>query len=134
MWSYPDASVIDVPVKSLDEIAGEFKPSLIKIDVEGFETEVISGATSILRQENLFAVIMELTGAGARYGFDELALHRRMIDYGFKPYSYSPLNRKLLALEGKNTSSGNTLYIRNINLVTERIQMALRFSVNDRRV
>lgn len=125
-----DIETIDVPAKSLDEIAKEFRPSLIKIDVEGFETEVISGAKGILSQDSLFAVIMELNGLGEKHGFDELALHEQMIEYGFKSYTYSPFDRELRPLESRNLSAGNTLYIRNVNLIAERVQKAAHFFVN----
>lgn len=127
-------NTIDVPVKSLDQIADGFRPTLIKIDVEGFETEVISGAKNIFSEDSLLAIIMELNGAGERYGFNESALHRQITDFGFNPYSYSPFSRNLYRLDGKNTKSGNTLYIRNINLVAERLQTAPTFWVHGQQV
>ncbi len=129
-----DADTVSVPVRSLDEIAEEFRPSLIKIDVEGYETEVISGAGRILRQETLFAVLMELGGAGERYGFDEMAVHRRMIELGFNPCLYYPFQRRFGVLEGMSTSSGNILYARDTDLITERVQTAPRFCVSGQQV
>lgn len=41
-------STIEVPVVSLDDALPNMQPSLIKIDVEGFEVEVIKGATKIM--------------------------------------------------------------------------------------
>jgi hypothetical protein len=42
---------------------------MLKIDVEGFETEVISGAPRTLENPSLRCILMELAGYGKRYGF-----------------------------------------------------------------
>ena len=70
-------------------------PIMLKIDVEGFETEVISGARRTLEKPDLRCVLMELAGYGKRYGFDENVLRQRMIDFGFQPYRYEPFTRNL---------------------------------------
>ena len=101
-------------------------PILIKIDVEGYETEVIASADDILSQPPIKAVIMELEGYGKRYGFDETMLHSRMIDYDFAPCSYAPFDRKLIVLDDNNKRYGNNLYIKkqNIGSVRERLLTA----------
>ena len=121
---------IDVPVKKLDDVLGNKEPTLIKIDVEGFETEVIAGAVKTLSRHSLIAVIMELNGSGKRYGYDETALHQKMLDYGFCSYLYLPFERKLQPLNTKNNNSGNTLYLRNIEKIKERLQSSLKFMIN----
>ena len=68
---------------------------MLKIDVEGFETEVISGAHSILQKQDLRCVLMELAGYGKRYGFDENALRQRMADLDFESCRYDPFTRCL---------------------------------------
>jgi FkbM family methyltransferase len=65
------ADVVEVPVTTLDAVVGTRIPSLLKIDVEGFETEVLRGAEGVLSRDSLNAIIIELNGAGAKYGFDE---------------------------------------------------------------
>lgn len=121
--------LICVPVNTLDNVLRGHTPALIKIDVEGYETLVLAGGNQILAQDSLLAVIMELNGSGARYGYSEDALHRTMLGYGFSTFSYSPLDRRLIPLDGKNSKSGNTLYLRNIDVVMERIQSAKQFII-----
>jgi len=62
---------IRVPVVTLDEALQNKMPKLIKIDVEGFETDVLAGAVKTLANPELRAVVMELNGSGKRYGYDE---------------------------------------------------------------
>jgi len=121
--------VCAVEVDTLDHVVGERCPVLLKIDVEGFETEVIAGARDVLSKPSLLAVIMELNGSGQRYGFNEGDLYRRMIEYGFGPYSYEPYERSLNELGGKNYQAGNTLFVRDVETVRQRLQTAPPFVV-----
>lgn len=123
------ADSIEVPVRKLDDLLQGQKPVLIKIDVEGFETNVVKGANEILARSSLLGVIMELNGSGNRYGFDEQALHQRMLQYGFETYLYHPLPRELESLGGKNHASGNTLYLRNVEEVSKRLKHGSQYLV-----
>jgi hypothetical protein len=125
---------ISVAVKSLDEALRDQHPTVLKIDVEGFETRVIEGGSNILAEPTLLAVVMELNGSGERYGFDESALHRRMLLHMFKPFAYSPFDRQLRPLDGTNSSSGNTIYIKDYSQVRARLESAPAFSVNGQHV
>jgi FkbM family methyltransferase len=124
-----DIASTKIAVNTLDETLGESRPTVIKIDVEGFETRVIDGAAKALSRDTLLAVVMELNGSGERYGFDESTLHARMLGYAFRPFTYSPFTRQLLSLEGKKSTSGNTLYIKNLERVQERLVSAQTFTV-----
>ena len=129
-----DVPTLEVPVRPLDGVVGDERPAVIKIDVEGFETEVILGAASTLARSSLLAVIMELNGSGRRYGYEEASLHRAMLDYGFETFAYRPFTRELVALNSTNAASGNTLYLKNIGQIAERIRSAPVFEVRGRRL
>jgi len=94
-----EIETIDIKVKPLDEMLVAENPSLMKIDVEGFETPVIKGAKKVLRKESLKAIIIELNGSSSRYGFDETVVHQTLIDYGFRLYSYNLFIRDLKEIE-----------------------------------
>lgn len=123
---------VEVPVVTLDEALAEASvgaPMLIKIDVEGYETLALAGAARTLASPGLQVVIMELNGNGARYGFDDDVLHQTMLGYGFQPFSYDGLTRKLSSLPGRNGAEGNTIYVRDLQAVEARIAAADRFDV-----
>ncbi|MDA9196990.1 FkbM family methyltransferase, partial [Akkermansiaceae bacterium] len=120
---------IMVEVVTLDE-AVKRNPFMVKIDVEGFETPALQGASRILNNKELCVVIMELNGSGARYGFDEKAILEMMLALGFKTYSYNPFERKLYPLDGKNSAEGNTLFIRDYERVFRRFNSGPKINVH----
>jgi FkbM family methyltransferase len=123
------ANPIEVPVEPLDAVLSGSALTLMKIDVEGFETEVLNGASETMRQSSLLAVVMELNGSGLRYGYDEEKIHGRMVDWGFTVARYSPLERTITALNTRRTVSGNTLYVRNLESLRDRVRTAPRHTV-----
>lgn len=122
-------NVLQVPVLTLDGILRDTPPTLIKIDVEGFETRVIEGAEQTLRSPNLMAVLMELNGSGNRYGLDETALHERMLSLGFTAAAYDPDARVLSKRQLNGKREGNILYIRRWSDIEERLTTAPRVQV-----
>ena len=120
--------IMEVRVEDFDTIAGnEGIPNLVKIDVEGFETEVLNGMSQSLKSENLNAIIIELNGSGSRYGFDEKLIHQKLLENKFLPYQYNPFERKLLVLE--NFGPHNTIYIKDANFVRNRLESAEKINV-----
>lgn len=125
-----DADTIEVEISTLDSIllAGE-TPCLLKIDVEGFETEVLNGADKTLALDSLKAIIIELNGSGKRYGFDENEIHEKLIGFGFKPFSYNPKTKQLNEIATFGTH--NTIYIRDKAFVEKRISNSGKFIIGN---
>ena len=90
-----DGSGCHVVARPLDEVFAARTPILLKIDVEGFEMNVIKGAQRLLKDSALKAVLMEMNGLGKRYGFDDRALDTEMEKFGFNSFLYEPWSRKL---------------------------------------
>ncbi len=123
-------NTISVEVSTLDAVLGGESPTLMKIDVEGYETPVLEGALETLKKQTLHSVIIELNGRCSRYGFDELRILKIMFDYGFRTYSYNPLDRTLVNLKGKNLNSPNTVFIRDKSFVLDRLENSPKVTIH----
>lgn len=122
------AGAVEIRVARLDdELAGE-KPFILKMDVEGFETEACAGAEKTLAEPSLQAFIIEKSGGGRRYGFDEESLHQKIRSTGFRPFEYLPLERELKPLAP--TADGNLIYIRDEQLVRTRLREAKPYEID----
>jgi FkbM family methyltransferase len=121
-------NTISVNTIAIDEIADPNNfPLMVKIDVEGFETEVIKGMVSALANKKLKAIIIELNGSGGRYGYNENDIHSTLINAGFKAFNYNPFLRALTPLE--TFGHFNTLYLRDVEYVKNRITKANKVSI-----
>ena len=121
-----DALTNSVSITFLDNY-NNYNPALIKIDVEGYETQVLDGARNLLSNPILKAIIIELNGSGERYGFDENQIHAQLISHSFKPYNYDPFERKLTELE--TFGQFNTIYLRDTDFVENRLRSSKGFTV-----
>lgn len=122
---------IDVKVDTLDNVLGDKSPSLLKIDVEGFETEVLKGAEKTLINPNLKAIIIELNGSGQRYGYDEQSIHNNLLNKGFSPYTYNPFTRQIVRIEQFGTH--NTIYLSDLDFVQGRLRTAKEIHIFDKK-
>jgi Methyltransferase FkbM domain len=107
-----------VTMDTLDHaLAGE-RPSLLKLDVEGFEGEVIRGAAETLSNSELKAVITEDRSPPVADILQGL---------GFVEQSYDPFTRHLQrAREGHRH---NALFVRDKDFVQQRLSNATRVKV-----
>ncbi|TDO19086.1 FkbM family methyltransferase [Pedobacter duraquae] len=127
-----ETDVVEVPVNTLDNVLYGKVPSLIKIDVEGYEAEVLSGATNTLNDPALKAIIIELNASGGRYGHNEEHIHNNLIKLGFTPMQYDPFKRALS--EAAYFGTHNTIYIRDLEFVEARLQQAQPFHVRGQHI
>jgi FkbM family methyltransferase len=118
-----------VPMTTLDSALDGRVPTVMKIDVEGFEREVLDGAKRTLRSESLLGMIVETNGSGVRYGSNDEDLHRRLIDAGFTACGYDPFARELHGRQSPD-SQGNTIYVRDLETAHARVQAARRFRLS----
>ncbi|MEZ4801897.1 MAG: FkbM family methyltransferase [Gelidibacter sp.] len=127
-----DTDTVNVKVERFDEFITLHKPTLIKIDVEGFETEVLNGMKIALADEHLKAIIIELNGSGGRYGFDENLIHEKFLGLGFVPFAYEPYERKLTKLEKQGPD--NTIYIKDLEFVSNRLKSAEPYTIRGQKI
>jgi FkbM family methyltransferase len=119
-----DTTAVSVPVRCLDHELANEKPTLIKVDVEGFEADVIAGALETLKKPSLMALIVERSGIGKRYGFDEAEVHAKIRAAGFSPFFYSAVTRELRPID--EAQEGNIVYVRAPDAVAARLREAAR--------
>ncbi len=96
-----DASVREVQVMTLDDVVGDRNPVLLKLDVEGFETEVFAGAKATLAKPSLIAIETESR---------DPVLVPQLSSAGFEEVFYDPMSRHFLAQP--RWPQSNALFIR----------------------
>ncbi len=109
----------EVTTVSLDEALVGRRPALVKIDVEGAESEVFAGAAALLREAPPSALIVELSGDG------HVALQARLADLGYRAFRYLPFERRLVARPG-TADGGNLLLLRDPAEAARRVASAPR--------
>ena len=83
---HPDAQrvVKDVQVNRLDDIEGLDDVGFIKIDVEGFERQVVQGGENLIRRAKPIIVVEQKKNESA-YGHEEDAAAKLLQSWGMKP-------------------------------------------------
>lgn len=122
------ASTRSVPITTLDSALDGRCPIMLKVDVEGYETEVLNGATALLESTELRVLIMELAGSGLHYGFDEQVLRARIQEHGFEACIYQPFERRLTR-RLRGSALPNTIFLRDYEAVKARLENAPCFTV-----
>ena len=115
-----------IEIQRLDDFA-EYA-QIIKIDVEGFEEFVLKGAEQVLNHPDTHAVILELAGYN-RYNSSDAIIHKLMINNHFFPVQYFPEIREIKKLESFRIDQFNTIYIKNMQLVKERIIESPKYKI-----
>jgi FkbM family methyltransferase len=112
-----DQATREVNVRALDDMLANEDPVLIKMDVEGYEPQVVAGALATLDKASLAAVITETA---------DPAIWSVMESRGFVGAAYRPFERSLVAhnLSGNSTLSNNTMFVR-LDQVGDRLKTAV---------
>jgi FkbM family methyltransferase len=126
-----DVNGIPVAIATLDSIAADTSPTVCKIDVEGFEAQVIAGGHRVLGSLALRCVLIEINGNGRQFGVDDHVIHGAICSYGFTAVRYDALTRKLEPITdgGWNRASDNTIYVRDIAEAGARVRAAKSFKL-----
>ncbi len=109
-----DHDVRRVRQRPLDAIIGEQGAAMIKMDVEGYEGEVLQGSDGCLANRSLMAVQTETVSE---------SILRILDRHGFMRVHYDPYRRAILDAPSEYASS-NALFVRNEVSVTARLSEA----------
>ena len=115
-----------IQVTTLDKLLiSEKNISLIKIDVEGYEKQVLTGCKETLKNPNLNVIIIELNESNQQFDYNENETISILKNNGFLPYKYKYPDNRLVPLKKKNFDSFNTIFIRDINCAENKIKKKL---------
>jgi FkbM family methyltransferase len=126
----PPVNADVVSMRRLDDLLAGKSPTIIKVDVEGFEPKVVAGALGTLGHPSVLAVLME---ANRRVGRDEdrISVTEQMEALGYGSYRYDGLTRRLERVDSNDRSLANVIFTRSAEAVSERVRCARRFRVLD---
>lgn len=105
--------------RPLDAVATGSHPIAAKIDVEGYEDEVLRGAISLLSDRSLKIIEMETVTPWAE---------AVLVEHGFLRSYYDPFSRELTA-KPNHLPRNNVLFVRDVDFVRERLATAKKIHV-----
>jgi FkbM family methyltransferase len=108
-----------VLMRTLDSIVGLTPPTMIKVDVEGYEADVFRGARAVLSSPSLQAVITEGQGPAAI---------TPLLSAGFMQYEYDPFQR-IVSRAARVRSGKNALFLRDPLFAAARLRTSPSFRV-----
>jgi FkbM family methyltransferase len=125
---------VSVPVAPLDDLldSDQDRATVLKIDVEGWEENVLRGAEQTTCRLAPLALIVELC-EGERYGSSEADIDDDLREKGFKPVSYDPFNRALQLVD-RHPPVGNTIYVNDIDAFAKRVAHSPAYHVMGQRI
>jgi FkbM family methyltransferase len=116
-----------VPVICLDALENIPAFSMLKLDIEGYEWHALQGATQLLTSGKIKAIVLEFNHHAKRYGIAPDQIEQLLKAAGYSSYQYNPIERTL-SPTSFNTQ-GNSLWIRDIESVLPRVQMAEKYNI-----
>jgi FkbM family methyltransferase len=114
---------VETPISTLD-LQIEASPVLIKIDTEGFDADVISGARRVIAGSTPMALIAEL--APSRSSRPNSEAIQTLQSNSFIQVDYDPLSRCLTRVENGHHLSNNFIFVRDWDDALERVRSAPR--------
>ena len=121
-----------VRMLKIDDVVRPQGTCVMKMDVEGFEREALEGASGLLADVRLRALVVETRGICARFGHGTNEISDFIMHNGFLPIRYDPWSRQVTsqgASAAKVADEANTFFVRELDETRARIEGAPRRSV-----
>lgn len=110
-----------VKMINIDSIPIESNSIVMKIDVEGYEENVLKGTQHYLK-DKVKVIIVETNNSNISYGSSNDKIFDHLKKFGFKAYTYNPFTRALVDISSLHI--GNTIFIKNYEETTSRLKSA----------
>lgn len=107
-----ETDVVKVHVKKIDDLLKDTIPTLLKIDVEGYEYFVLKGGSNILMNEKLKYIIIELNSSTLKFGHTNQEIYEFLLSFNFIAVKYDMVNKKTVEIESFNKHKFNTIFIK----------------------
>lgn len=119
-----DGRTRTVPIEKLDEIVSNSQPIMMKVDVEGAELDVLSGAERVLANPSLRVIELETVAPRSA---------RILARNGFETGCYDAFNRTLRR-QSSACKSSNALFVRDWPFVADRLRTGGQIEVLGRKI
>lgn len=117
--------IIKVKAKTLDSILNGRIPTVMKLDIEGYEHNALLGAQHSISNDACKALVIEFSDNGAYYGYGNTVTHELLTGYGFKPHRYHYKNKQIESFDPLAVGfDGNMIYIRDVDFIQQRLAAA----------
>lgn len=114
----------EVSVVTLDEELARltYEPTVMKIDVEGYELPALQGGERLLASEALNVILIEMNNSGARYGWSDEMVSENIRRHGFHVCEYSVDDNMVRSVNGYRSAEQNTLFVRHPDRVNCKLK------------
>lgn len=107
-----NSNTVEIEVKTLNELLRDISPTFIKIDVEGYEYNVLKGALDVLEKDSLKYLMVEFNNSGQQFNIEDEDVFNLILKYNFKPIRYTVNTKEVITIDSFNKDKFNTLFIR----------------------
>ncbi|NQW06953.1 MAG: FkbM family methyltransferase [Candidatus Pelagibacter sp.] len=113
-----DKNTIELDVDTLDNVIDlKNKNVFIKIDVEGYELNVLKGSLNLLSSNQVFGILVETNDSSDMYDIKSNEIFNLLSDFGFKAVDYNFENNTIASYK----KNDNTIFVKNINEISNRL-------------
>ncbi len=119
---------INIDITTLDTEININSEYLLKIDVEGYEYDVLRGGKKILQSEKLIGIIIETNSMVEKYGYKNIEIANLINSFGLFPIEYDPIKKEIKEIERLKFNK-NTIFIRNLKKIKSLIKDSKKFEI-----
>ena len=121
-------NTIEVEIIALDEFfSSGLQDVVLKLDVEGFEVDVLEGARELFQRNVIKVVFIEMNNSTLELRENDKVAFDFLIKHGMVPVKYNIHKRDLKMIRDKSTIRHNAIFVRDIVDARNRCQSSSTF-------